>query len=167
MKEKAGTDKVINTGNAEKNHKDSFGLIPYIIAIGVLIAYGFFIYFLIGKADAKELDWSRLIYLFSGVEAIVFAAAGFLFGREVNRKRAENAEEEKKHAESQKEVAEKQAVEERKKGLILGTMVIQEEKTAASMTSENVALEGMASKPGAVASMAKSARSMYPELKDL
>lgn len=156
-----------NAGKSEKNTKDNFALIPYAIAIGILIAYGFFIHFLIGKADAKEPDWSRLIYLFSGVEAIVFAAAGFLFGREVNRKRAENAEEEKKQAENQKEEAKKQAVEERKKGLILGTMVIREEKTATSMTSENMSLEGMASKPGPVASMAKSARSMYPELKDL
>ena len=103
----------------EKSTKDSLGIIPYAIAIGVLIAYGFFIYFLIGKADAEELDWSRLIYLFSGVEAIVFAAAGFLFGREVNRKRAENAEEEKKEVqeekkqvEIEKKQAEKQALEE-------------------------------------------------------
>ncbi len=156
-----------NTGKSENSTKDRFGLIPYVIAIGVLIAYGFFIHFLVGRADAKEPDWSRLIYLFSGVEAIVFAAAGFLFGKEVNRKRAENAEEEKKQAENQKEKAQKQTVEERKKGLILGTMMIQEEKTAASMPSENMALEGMASKPGPVASMAKSARSMYPELRDL
>lgn len=154
-------------GSAEKKNTNGFGLIPYIIAIGVLIAYGFFIHFLTGEAKAEEPEWSRLIYLFSGVEAIVFAAAGFLFGKEVNRKRAENAEEEKKQAENQKEEAKKQTVEERKKGLILGTMMIQEEKTAASMTSENVALEGMASKPGPVASMAKSARSMYPELRDL
>ncbi len=166
MEEKS-TDKNVNIGKKENTDKDSLGLIPYIIAIGVLIAYGFFIYFLIGKADAKELDWSRLIYLFSGVEAIVFAAAGFLFGREVNRKRAENAEEEKKWADKQKQEAEKQAVEERKKALILGTMVIQEEKTTASMTPENAALEGMVSKPASMASIAKSARSMYPELKDV
>lgn len=166
MKEKY-TVNPINTGDVERDNKNSFGLIPYIIAIGVLLAYGFFIHFLIGKADAKELDWSRLIYLFSGVEAIVFAAAGFLFGREVNRKRAEHAEEEKKQANQQKEDAIAQAVEERKKGLILGTMVIQEEKTNAPMTAENTVLEGMASKPGPVASIAKSARSMYPELKDL
>ncbi|KKL57828.1 hypothetical protein LCGC14_2231500, partial [marine sediment metagenome] len=94
--------RAINTENVEKGTKMSFSVVPYIIAIGVMIAYGFFIYFLIGKVGAEDPDWSRLIYLFSGVEAIVFAAAGFLFGREVNRKRAENAEEEKKRAEIKK-----------------------------------------------------------------
>lgn len=159
-----------NTANSErntKNTKDSFRIVPYVIAIGVLIAYGFFIYFLIGRADAKELDWSRLIYLFSGVEAIVFAAAGFLFGREVNKKRAENAEEERKQADKEKARAEKQVFDERKKGLMLGAMAIQEEKTTTAMTAENTALEGMAMKPGAMANIAKTARNMYPELEDL
>jgi hypothetical protein len=39
-----------------------------------------------------ELEWARLQYLFNGVEALAFAAAGFFFGREVNRGRAEAAE---------------------------------------------------------------------------
>ncbi len=42
--------------------------------------------------QAPEVQWQRYIYLYGGVEAIAFAAAGFLFGREVNRQRAENAE---------------------------------------------------------------------------
>ena len=75
------------------------GYVPYVIAIGILIAYGFFIYFLLGKVDGDEREWSRSIFLFSGVEAIVFAATGFLFGREVNRKRAQNAEQDRKEAE--------------------------------------------------------------------
>ncbi|SDE85000.1 hypothetical protein SAMN05421636_10840 [Pricia antarctica] len=165
MKEKS----IVNTEtteNPEKNTKDGFGLITYVIAIGVLIAYGFFIHFLTGRAGAEEPEWSRLIYLFSGVEAIVFAAAGFLFGREVNRKRAKNAEEEKKQADKEKEVAKKQMFDEKKKGLMLGAMAIQEEKTMAAMTPENMVLEGMAPKP-AIASIAKAARNMYPELEDL
>ena len=40
-----------------------------------------------------EEEWARLVYLLSGVEAIAFAAAGYFFGREVNRARAEAAEE--------------------------------------------------------------------------
>lgn len=180
MKEQ-DTDYTVGRRDVEKNGKASFGLIPYVIAIGIIIAYGFFIYFLIGKADAEELDWSRLIYLFSGVEAIVFAAAGFLFGREVNRKRAENAEEEKKEvqeekkqvelekkqAEKQKEAIIEDMVKERNNALILGAMAIQAEKTAPGFQEQSSALEGMASQPRAVSSIAKSARSMYPELEDL
>ncbi|HEA22061.1 MAG TPA: hypothetical protein ENH87_14235 [Pricia antarctica] len=160
--------RAINTENVEKGTKMSFSVVPYIIAIGVMIAYGFFIYFLIGKVGAEDPDWSRLIYLFSGVEAIVFAAAGFLFGREVNRKRAENAEEEKKRAEIKKEEIKEQVVKERNNALILGAMAIQAEKTALSVTDRSSALEGMTSKttPASVVSIAEKARTMYPELND-
>lgn len=43
----------------------------------------------------NEIVWGRYIYLLTGVEAIVFTAVGFIFGREVNRARAENAEKDK------------------------------------------------------------------------
>jgi len=187
--EEKHTASTIDPGNAEKNNKDGFAFVPYLIAIGVLIAYGFFLYFLIGKTDAKELDWSRLIYLFSGVEAIVFAAAGFLFGREVNRKRAENAEEDKKQVQKEKkqvEMAKKQveiemkqtekqkeemkdkAVEERKNALILGAMAIQAEKTATDMPAHGSALEGATARamPASLGNIAEKARKMYPELND-
>jgi len=40
-----------------------------------------------GKADDpnNETAWARWTFLLAGVEAIAFAGAGFLFGREVNR----------------------------------------------------------------------------------
>jgi len=178
------TGNTMMAGQTKKNSAIGFGLVPYIIAIGIMIAYGVFIYFLIGKTDAKELDWSRLIYLFSGVEAIVFAAAGFLFGREVNRKRAENAEEEKKQVqkekkevevekkqvEKQKEEIKEEVVKERNNALILGAMAVQAEKTASSVPTQSSALEGMMETPtptpNSFGSIAEKARKMYPELSD-
>lgn len=160
-------DPTIENNNTVKANSDTKGLagyVPYIIAIGVLIAYGFFISFLIKKVGTEELDWSRLIYLFSGVEAIVFAAAGFLFGREVNRKRAENAEEGKKLADEQKEEAKKEAVDERKKGVILGAMAIQGERTSAGVGDPMAAMESEASMQNPLGSLAEKARSLYPEL---
>jgi hypothetical protein len=47
---------------------------------------------MMGQTKAPELEWNRSAYLFAGVEAIAYAAAGFLFGREVHRQRAEQAE---------------------------------------------------------------------------
>ncbi len=149
------------------NTKSWTGYVPYIVAIMVLIAYGFFISFLIGKVGAKDPDWSRLIYLFSGVEAIVFTAAGFLFGREVNRRRAENAEAEKEQVNKQKEEAQTQAVEERKKALVLGAMAIQGERSSSGTTGSRTAMEGMESKQSSWGSLAETARKMYPELKDI
>lgn len=152
-------------GNGNPPAKGWLAVVPYIIAIGVLIAYGFFIHYLLKKVGIGEPDWSQMIYLFSGVEAIVFAAAGFLFGREVNRKRAETAEQEKKLAEIKKEEAKEQAADERKKALILGAMAIQEERTS-SRTTDKGALEGMTAKSMQAGSIADTARRMYPELND-
>jgi len=70
-------------------------LTPYLVSIGFMIGYWVFLSNLADKVnDGKITDaqWNRYVYLVNGVEAIVFAAAGFLFGREVNRQRAENAE---------------------------------------------------------------------------
>jgi acyl-CoA synthetase (NDP forming) len=65
----------------------------FVVALGVLVAFGAALGYLFRLApQAPELLWERYIYLYGGVEAVGFAAAGFLFGREVNRQRAENAE---------------------------------------------------------------------------
>ena len=68
--------------------------ITYLIACLILFIFGVFVVYLVGMAGPKieQVHWVRLTYLFSGVEAIAFAAAGFLFGKEVHRRQAENAE---------------------------------------------------------------------------
>ncbi len=58
----------------------------------ILVAFAVLVIGMFQKLTAAENEWTRAIYLYTGVEAIVFAAAGFLFGREVNRQRAESAE---------------------------------------------------------------------------
>lgn len=150
-------DKKVGVGNGRSS-------LQYIIAVALLVGYGFFVYYLIGRVDSGDPAWSRLIYLFSGVEALVFAAAGFLFGKEVNRRRAEQAEIEKKEVEKEKEEAREQVGEERKKGLVLGAMAIQAEQDASRPhTSEATAMEAPA-KGNPLTGMAARARKMYPEL---
>lgn len=71
------------------------------IAVALLLAYGVTIFVLFNLADDSGVDepiWSRYIYLLGGLEAIVFTAVGWLFGREVNRKQAEQAEKATKDA---------------------------------------------------------------------
>lgn len=64
------------------------------VAIIALVAYVIALIFLFGKADDVDNDraWERWVFLFTGLEAIVFAGIGWLFGREVNRGAAEQAE---------------------------------------------------------------------------
>ncbi|MBT9187789.1 hypothetical protein [Zobellia russellii] len=144
------------------NNVTSIAVMQFVIAIALLIAYGFFIYFLIGKVDSGDPSWSRLIYLFSGVEAIVFAAVGFLFGKEVNRQRAEKAEIEKKQVEEQKEKIKDEKVAEHNKGLVLGAMIMQAEGSQ-NKSMENRGLE-MEISSSELQSIAEKAKQLYPEL---
>lgn len=80
--------------------------VPWIFAGVILIGYGIFIYYLIGKTNAEDEEWVKITYIFSSVEAIVFTAVGFIFGREVNKSRAEKAEKgEEKAKKEKKELA--------------------------------------------------------------
>src|SRR3954469_17211509 len=58
----------------------------YVVILGWL-------FFTADDKDASETIWGRYVFLLGGLEAIVFTAVGWLFGREVNRKQAEQAEE--------------------------------------------------------------------------
>ena len=60
--------------------------------------------------------WSRLVYVFGGIEAIAFTAVGWVFGAEVNRQRADKAEERADQATQEKDA-------EAEKGHTLGGMV--------------------------------------------
>jgi hypothetical protein len=74
---------------------DRFWWIPYALGLVVLAGYALMLRQLLKPAmdiTVEEVQWSRLVYLFTGVESLAFAAGGFFFGREVNRGRAESAE---------------------------------------------------------------------------
>jgi uncharacterized membrane protein YeiH len=59
----------------------------------VIIAFAVFAIFLVTNADTQDqTEWERWVYVFGAVQAIAFAAIGWVFGREVNRERAEKAE---------------------------------------------------------------------------
>jgi hypothetical protein len=63
------------------------------VAVAALVVLVLIVGFLLYRAPlASETEWSRLMYLLSGVEAIGFAAAGFFFGREVYRARLNELE---------------------------------------------------------------------------
>jgi len=49
------------------------------------------LFFASDNTGIDETLWSRYVYVFGGLEAIVFTAVGWIFGREVNRTAAETA----------------------------------------------------------------------------
>jgi hypothetical protein len=87
-------------------------------AIVVIVAFGIFAYYLVVHADTtNQTEWERWVYVFGAIEAIAFAAVGWVFGREVNRERAEKAEDRAQTAEQEK-------VAEHDKGAKLAGMVV-------------------------------------------
>ena len=84
-----------------------------ITGLAVLLAFALLINYLLTQTAASDIVWARLTYLLSGVEALVFAAAGFLFGREVHRERAERAETDAAAAKTEARAAEQTAAQAR------------------------------------------------------
>lgn len=95
---------------------------PYALAISLLAltGFGFFVLFLLTRLGTTELSWTRAVYLLSGVEALAFSGAGFLFGREVQRRQVDGAETRAKRSEQRAEANEEAAV----KGRALALMVV-------------------------------------------
>lgn len=93
-----------NTANAPLDNR--------LLAIAVVVLLGFaalVVYLLLRAGPATELEWTRSVYLFGSVEAITFAAAGFVFGREVHRRQAESAEARADEAQSAAQAARQEA----------------------------------------------------------
>ncbi|MEM9869240.1 MAG: hypothetical protein AAF765_16205 [Bacteroidota bacterium] len=111
------------------------------LAVLVLMAYAYFIVFMVNKTslgEGQELQWSRLVFLFSGVEAIVFAAVGFVFGREVHRSKAEAADTRAQNAENKTQEAQKKA------GEIEGKMQIIRKMAKSKINKKNGATDYLA-----------------------
>ena len=72
-------------------NKDGAALL---VAVVALVALGVGAAYLAspGQMAASELQWARLQYLFGAVQAVAFAGAGWLWGREVHREQADRAE---------------------------------------------------------------------------
>jgi len=85
--------------------------IPWVFSGIILLGYGLLIPYLMSKTGAKAEEWVKLTYVFSSVEAIVFTAVGFIFGREVNRSRAINAEKNEEKAKKEKNELAKEVLE--------------------------------------------------------
>ena len=58
---------------------------------------------MLSVADGDAQVWERRVYIFSGVEAIVFTAVGWIFGREVHRATAQQAQENAEQAKEELE----------------------------------------------------------------
>jgi hypothetical protein len=115
----------------------------FIIAVLCLIGFAWLVVFLLGMLNAQEPAWTRAVYLLSGVEAVAFAAAGFLFGREVNRERAEKAEKRADVAADKAAAESKKASEAETKGNSLAALIRSKSDSLARKTADLEELRGV------------------------
>jgi F0F1-type ATP synthase membrane subunit b/b' len=81
------------TGSMIASTDGSRPLPVLIAAIAVLVAFGVLVgWMLITAKTTNGILWDRQLYIYTSVEAIVFAAAGALFGLEVKRQQVTGAE---------------------------------------------------------------------------
>jgi hypothetical protein len=91
-----------------------FRAVVSVIVVIVFVAFGVF---LVVNADTtNQTEWERWVYVFGAAEAIGFTAIGWIFGKEVNRQRAEEAEKTAKAADGK-------AAAEQSKGSALAGLV--------------------------------------------
>jgi hypothetical protein len=82
----------------------------FVMAVVLVLGYFGVDYMLFDRAlSLDDGKWNRAMLLHGGLEAIVFAAAGYLFGQQVNRARAENAEQQIDDAQQRAESAQTKA----------------------------------------------------------
>jgi hypothetical protein len=81
------------------------------VGIGIIVGFAALVVFMLIGSSQSELDWSRKVYIFGSVEAIAFTAAGYFFGKEVHRERAENAEKSAEKNREKADAADKQRAE--------------------------------------------------------
>jgi hypothetical protein len=161
----------------ESKFNDQWQSVRFKLAIAILAVYVLFMaYLAIAQIQIEEPFWGRLVFLFSGIEAIVFTAVGFVFGREINRKseqlaskmvkdaekEKEKAEEQKKDAESKKEKADREAKINKLKLSKLQEAVITENRVLKSIQgSDSLQFKGQTATDSTIGSRALDLATKY------
>ena len=142
------------------------GVAAVIVAVLVLVGFAVFVaYQVIKETSSSEQSWTRLVYVFGAVEALVFTAFGWLFGREVHREAAKSAETRADSAENRAEVASAEAADQKARGEALRAGI--EARANRATTPSGVEERGIGDTPGTAASrdideLAAFARVLFP-----
>ena len=141
------------------------------VAVGAFLAFLALVLLMFLQRDASETAWSRLVYLLTGVEAVAFAGAGWVFGKEVHRAEAQSAEkqvEAEQQRASQAENEARQATKDANAERIRGVRMAQAVETAHAQQPTGRAgereISASTKRENALDSVVVLARQLYPEL---
>lgn len=79
-------------------------MVAVAVGVAILVAFGVFIVYMLRNLGIPDNEWTRAMFLFGGVEAVAFSAAGYFFGTQVQRGRVQEA---KSEAEAATKVAQR------------------------------------------------------------
>jgi len=132
-----------------------------VIAIAILSGFALLLYHMYQIAPTQEEAlWNRSMTLFGSVEAIAFTAAGYLFGKEVHREQAQQAEKRAEEKTAEATAATAAAAEAKAKGQSLRRAIeAKQPMTAGTTINESV--------PGHTGDMDPRARGHLNELATL
>lgn len=150
------------------------------ILVALLVGIG---YELALAGTATDLTWTRVVYALGPVESIAFAAAGWIFGREVHRQQAQQAEARASQAQADARTAEQQALtsqaqadHERARGASLSAAVLEKARSATDGNVRGISESdverfargsgsgGARPAPSEVNDLAAIAAALYPEV---
>ena len=146
-----------------------------VVAVCALLMFLVLVILMFLLRSGSETAWGRLVYLLTGVEAVAFAGAGWLFGKEVHRAEAQRAEEQVQTEQQRSAQAEddaRKANDTAHAERLRGARIVQAVETANAQQQpvrqageQEVSARGGASR-NALGSVADLARQLYPELYD-
>jgi hypothetical protein len=88
----------------------------FVVAVALLVSFVVLTAFMLSWADSEDGVWKNRVFVFSSVEAIVFTAVGWIFGREVHRSQVESARDDAEQAKADAKEKAAQAADEQAKG---------------------------------------------------
>jgi hypothetical protein len=144
----------------------------------VALLIGILLQVYLAVQGTSDLTWTRVVYALAPIETIAFAAAGWLFGREVHREQAQQAEQRATNAEENAQTAQKEAIaskteaeHEKVRGQVLAQANLQKALpkavVAARATGEFQKIAGGPDEEpidSSVAELASLAKMLYPEV---
>lgn len=146
-----------------------------VVAVCALFLFLVLVILMFLQRGTSDTAWSRLVYLLTGVEAVAFAGAGWVFGKEVHRAEAQRAEEQVQTEQNRADHAEndaRQANENTQAERLRGARIVQAIQTANAQQPQPVRQGGereVSARGGsanALGSVADLARLLYPEFYD-
>ena len=117
---------VPTTPNADEKRADSRYREVATVMLGIVLILFFvaFVVYMLGNLAIVETAWTRAMFLFGGVEAVAFAAAGYFFGTQVQRGKVQEAKAESEAATKVAKRADQVAEAERTTSTVLSEGIV-------------------------------------------